>query len=726
MGDKMVQQLKDVVFEQRDQLQNTQALLENLTNALTSLREVQSKLLNEQQAMSYCLIDSALVSREQLQWVSATQWGHVQCRKVLKDWKCCRTMALFAGCDATIRLNIALGIGTGFVRALGKVDAAEDLDWESPKDRTGGTQLFRQASRSVISKLRSSTSLRMSVNQSLDNQATGKTSPLRAVQEDKTSESPKMQPARDWNRRPSPATSGDDFCLDSSSDYLVQPIEGFKRQRTPMSDSPERDSDGAAMWPLGKKPPIPSRCAPSAIELEVGDRLAALYDFVKKGRVYYKAEDMGTILGFRREANGEEKVDIRWDRSTLISSYRKALWYQRFKFIGKGESVKMYRQRTERTQAEKMHRQLLLENRIYGASGGQPQRTATWEDALQLPFLAPTMCRMFGMIISCRLSQASVTHKRFLDGAIRSMASNVLPEVFVLGGALDESLGIPVTTVEKFSPTGNRWDSFPSLCIGRTYCSAVAVQGSLYVIGGYNGDKNVTNCERLRLGDTKLKWEQLPHMSAPRCESPIVATGGRIIVVDGLLDPSDWRQIVDAKKPRCEYFDLAKEEWSTLPISPSGAQATAGVIIKDRFYLACLEKMHVTQGGDILHCEYFHPMTGQKGHQQVAPLALEDSPVKEIKHAASFRHRIFLFGSQTKQVAILNARDVVWDEFDPAGQLPLRMRTIKAMSRDGSPGQLLCLGQFTANATSGEAIQSSYGLVIHFRAESGESQKNCI
>jgi len=318
--------------------------------------------------------------------------------------------------------------------------------------------------------------------------------------------------------------------------------------------------------------------------------------------------------------------------------------------------------------------------------------------------LAPLICRTLGITTSCRLLLASRSH-RGLEDAIRSLAGTLLPTVFIVGGSPSaEESGLPVVNVDTISPSTNRWEPLPGMSIGRTGCTAVVVQGSLYIMGGSNGMAAVADCEFLNLTDSTKKWESLPKMSVPRFDHRSIAVGGRIFVVDGLQDADDpgvSNQAYISEQSgvsRCEYLDIdnpLEPSFKPWTATPSAEKVKAAIALKRKVYLAGMKKGIPTEG-DLLFCEYFDPETGDMGEsEQAGPLP--EPPFKDVEAATSLRDNIFLFGKRTKQMCILNTLSGVWEV--PTGQPPIRMRTIKVASAGVPAGQLLCFGQF-ASASS--------------------------
>eukprot|EP00427_Karlodinium_veneficum_P059826 CAMPEP_0169389778 /NCGR_PEP_ID=MMETSP1017-20121227/46946_1 /TAXON_ID=342587 /ORGANISM="Karlodinium micrum, Strain CCMP2283" /LENGTH=342 /DNA_ID=CAMNT_0009492033 /DNA_START=82 /DNA_END=1107 /DNA_ORIENTATION=- len=325
--------------------------------------------------------------------------------------------------------------------------------------------------------------------------------------------------------------------------------------------------------------------------------------------------------------------------------------------------------------------------------------------------------------------------KQFLNGALCSLASNTLPEVFVIGGYFD-IVSNPVATTDTYNPAKSHWERVDSsMHYARTGCTVVTARGSIYAIGGHDGRKNLATIERFDL--SARKWftrQELPKMAAPRYECPAASLDGCIYVGDGLQEPSS-SSTAPASLDRFESFDVNERCWHTLDtLVPTSPAVHALVVVRSRIYMFSLDRAvppsepeasfvdeassKVEQAdGVALNCEYFDPTSLTLACTSLTPRL--NPPFTVLRGAACFRDRVYLFGDQIKQVSILRVAEGIWEELQVSSQLPLRMRTVKTMGSDGHSAQLLCLGQFTDKESSDhrrKGLESRWMLMPPYQA----------
>lgn len=79
------------------------------------------------------------------------------------------------------------------------------------------------------------------------------------------------------------------------------------------------------------------------------------------------------------------------------------------------------------------------------------------------------------------------------------------------GGPNNSSL----SQVERYSIERNKWEDIGSLNVPRRAMSALSLNGSVYVLGGFDGEKYLSSVEKLELGQTE--WRIVSAMNHPRC-----------------------------------------------------------------------------------------------------------------------------------------------------------------------------------------------------------------
>ncbi len=69
--------------------------------------------------------------------------------------------------------------------------------------------------------------------------------------------------------------------------------------------------------------------------------------------------------------------------------------------------------------------------------------------------------------------------------------------IYAIGGGRGGPRSINLDTVEVFTPEQNAWSQGPKLHEQRFTTSAAAINGAIYVTGGFNGTAYLTSAERL-------------------------------------------------------------------------------------------------------------------------------------------------------------------------------------------------------------------------------------
>lgn len=150
--------------------------------------------------------------------------------------------------------------------------------------------------------------------------------------------------------------------------------------------------------------------------------------------------------------------------------------------------------------------------------------------------------------------------------------SQQLSKVFVIGGS-----GGP-DRVELYDAAADRWTRGPDLPIGVDHPMAAAVEGlqssapqGVFVFGGYAGSATARS---FRFDQTAARWEEIAAMPGPRAAAAAVAVGGSIFIVGG----ADGGRLV---APTYEY-DLGTRQWRTVAAIPTPRDHLAAVALDGR------------------------------------------------------------------------------------------------------------------------------------------------
>jgi N-acetylneuraminic acid mutarotase len=135
--------------------------------------------------------------------------------------------------------------------------------------------------------------------------------------------------------------------------------------------------------------------------------------------------------------------------------------------------------------------------------------------------------------------------------------SQQLSKVFVIGG-----FGGP-DRVELYDSAADGWTRAPDLPNGVDHAMAAAVEGlqssapqGVFVFGGYAGSATARS---FRFDQAAARWEEIAPMPGPRAAAAAVAIGGSVFIVGG----ADGGRLV---APTYEY-NVVSRQWRTWPRS---------------------------------------------------------------------------------------------------------------------------------------------------------------
>jgi len=99
-------------------------------------------------------------------------------------------------------------------------------------------------------------------------------------------------------------------------------------------------------------------------------------------------------------------------------------------------------------------------------------------------------------------------------------AATLKGEIYAVGGYDGGSSNTPINTVEVFCPKKKTWKMIKPMNVARAKVKAVAMDGCLYVVGGWDGSRELNSGEMYNPDlDT---WSNLPNMKVPRCSHSLV------------------------------------------------------------------------------------------------------------------------------------------------------------------------------------------------------------
>ncbi|HPU86647.1 MAG TPA: kelch repeat-containing protein [Candidatus Latescibacteria bacterium] len=147
-------------------------------------------------------------------------------------------------------------------------------------------------------------------------------------------------------------------------------------------------------------------------------------------------------------------------------------------------------------------------------------------------------------------------------------------KIYVVGGY---DCSKPLSNVEIYDPATNRWESGPAMAQARATHSCGVIGGKLYVVGGYSGDRVLNS---LAIFDPATNtWSTGPSMPTPRCNVSAAVLGDKLYVVGGMPGGGPVRYDI------LEVFDPIENKWTTGPPMPSARAGLATAVIGNRLYV---------------------------------------------------------------------------------------------------------------------------------------------
>ena len=133
-------------------------------------------------------------------------------------------------------------------------------------------------------------------------------------------------------------------------------------------------------------------------------------------------------------------------------------------------------------------------------------------------------------------------------------ASHVNNTVFVTGGAstLQHSLALAYT----YDDASSKWTALPPMHEARRFHAMAACTGHVYVIGGRSGSASLDAVEKF---DPQTNtWARVGSCLTPRSYCAAVSVGSTVYLVGG--ENNSWQPLAD-----CEAYDASTDTWRPLP-----------------------------------------------------------------------------------------------------------------------------------------------------------------
>ena len=144
--------------------------------------------------------------------------------------------------------------------------------------------------------------------------------------------------------------------------------------------------------------------------------------------------------------------------------------------------------------------------------------------------------------------------------------------IYVAGGYRGD--GATVATVEIFDIGGNQWVRGPDLPVPVNHAMAATVGGAVYVFGGYDG-RNQAFAGAFRL--EKDSWRSIAALPEPRAAGTTAVVGGSVYLAGGIGAGG-------ALAERMLVYDAGGDRWSTEAGPPTPREHLGGAGFDGRVY----------------------------------------------------------------------------------------------------------------------------------------------
>ena len=201
--------------------------------------------------------------------------------------------------------------------------------------------------------------------------------------------------------------------------------------------------------------------------------------------------------------------------------------------------------------------------------------------------------------------------------------SSIHSKLFIIGGRTDASSSV----VECFEPARNQWVSAKAPGIVENCTAAAALQGFLYVVGGFdNRVKPISTV--LKYNPDTNQWQEVSPLSSARSYVCAVADGNYLYAIGGYSRGIGHLDIV-------ERFDPRNNTWDKLSSLHVKRASAGGSVVKQKvFVFGGLSKQSRLEAA----CEMYDPDISIWSN-----IASEVAP-RYFASAISFRGKIYVFG----------------------------------------------------------------------------------
>ena len=227
------------------------------------------------------------------------------------------------------------------------------------------------------------------------------------------------------------------------------------------------------------------------------------------------------------------------------------------------------------------------------------------------------------------------------DSARRRMG---FEKLYIVGGSAPGS--VLLATLHRYDSMANAWEAVASMSTARQSLAAAAIDGKLYVMGGYDGQNRLSSVERF--DPVTNAWEAVAPMSTARFCPAAAAIDGKLYVMGGSDGQHRFSSVV-------ERFDPAKNAWEAVaPMSTARSNPAAAAINGKLYVMGGYDGQHLFSS-----VERYDP--AENAWEAVAPM----STARGGPAAAAIDGKLYVMGGSDgqNQLSSVERYDPVTDEW---------------------------------------------------------------
>ncbi len=170
-----------------------------------------------------------------------------------------------------------------------------------------------------------------------------------------------------------------------------------------------------------------------------------------------------------------------------------------------------------------------------------------------------------------QVANASIARSELAVGQIGA-------DIYIIGGYTNTTAGVPLA--ERYNVTTGEWTTLPDMPAGTHHMTATGVGNLLIVAGGFDvtGPSGLTMTDRaFKFDPSTNKWTELPPMGIPRAAHAAAAVNGKLYIVGG------YTVALLGHTPPVSIYDPQANMWTAgapMPISRDhlGAAAVGNIV----------------------------------------------------------------------------------------------------------------------------------------------------